>query len=300
MKSLSEIIAKAKLRKQHKIVVVAAHDMPVLEAIKKAYTENLVEPLLIGDSQSIKKIGNQIEFQLNENWIVHEPDDIKAANLAVKLINEGKADILMKGLISTAPLLKAILKSETGLKDKETISHVAVFESKFYSKLLGITDAAMNIAPSILEKIDIINNAVSVFHKLEVEKPKVAVLAPIEFVNTKIESTVHASEIAKMHRDGKIPGCIIDGPLALDNAISREAAEHKGIHSEVAGDADILVVPDLNTGNALYKSMVYLGGATPASVIIGAKVPFVLTSRADSEYSKHASIALATLLDSKS
>ena len=299
MQTLSEIISKAKLGKQQRIAVVAAHDLPVLEAVKKAYIENIIEPLLIGDYHIIKHISKKIAFNLKEEWIVNEPNDIKAATLAVELINNGKADILMKGMISTAPLLKAILKNNSGLKDKNTISHVAVFESKYYPKLFGVTDAAMNIAPTLEEKVDIINNAVSVFHKLGVQNPKVAVLTPIEFVNSKIESTLHASELTKMSQNNIITGCIIDGPLALDNAISLEAANHKGINSKVAGDADILVVPDLNTGNILYKSLVYFGGAIPASVIIGAKVPFVLTSRADSEFSKHASIALASILDPK-
>ncbi|HEX2936794.1 MAG TPA: phosphate acyltransferase, partial [Bacteroidales bacterium] len=218
------------------------------------------------------------------------------AYIAVELIREGKADILMKGMISTAPLLKAVLHKEKGIKKADTLSHFALFETKYYKKLLGVTDAAMNIAPTLEEKKAIIINAVDILQRIGYKKPKVAAVTPLEIVNPKIESTVHAQKLKELNKCGDIPGCIVDGPLALDNALSLEAAEHKGIQSEVSGDSDIIMVPDLNSGNILYKSLIYLGGASSAAVIAGAQVPIVLTSRSDNHYTKLLSIALAAAL----
>jgi phosphate butyryltransferase len=202
----------------------------------------------------------------------------------------------MKGLVSTAPLLKAVLNKEEGLRKGNTLSHFALIESPNYHKLFGVTDAAMNIAPEFHEKVDILNNAVDVFHGLGKENPKVAVLGPLEVVNPKIDSTAHAAMLAKMNNRGQIKNCLVDGPFAVDNAVSKEAAEHKGIYSEVAGDADILMTPELNSGNILYKTLMFMGGCTSAAVIMGAKVPVVLTSRADTEKSKMMSIALAAAM----
>ena len=220
----------------------------------------------------------------------------KASIKAVSLIKDNKADILMKGLVSTAPLLKAVLDKENGLRKGATLSHFALIESPYYHKLIGVTDAAMNIAPEFAEKVDIVNNAVEVFHRLGNKNPKVAIIGPLEIVNPKIESTSHAAMLTVMNNRGQITGCIIDGPFAIDNAVSKEAAEHKGIHSDVAGDADILVTPELNSGNVLYKTLMFLGGCTSAAVIMGARVPIVLTSRADTDKSKMMSIALAAAM----
>ncbi|MFC2104620.1 phosphate acyltransferase, partial [Bacteroidota bacterium] len=195
-----------------------------------------------------------------------------------------------------APLLKAVLDKENGLTKGSTLSHFALIESPYYHKLIGITDAGMNIMPNFNEKVHIINNAVEVFHRLGVKNPKVAIVGPLEVVNPKIESTAHAAMLTVMNRRGQIQGCIVDGPFAVDNAVSKKAAEHKGIVSDVAGDADIMVAPELNSGNMLYKTLMFMGGCTSASVIMGAKVPIVLTSRADEEKSKMMSIALAAAM----
>lgn len=297
MKSLNELKALARKKNENRLAVVAANDEPVLKAVQQAIKDQFIQPILIGDAFEIRAICQSIGLDVNSGLeIIDEPDPSKAAYIAVELVRKGKADILMKGMISTAPFLKAIIHKEKGIKKTGTLSHFALFETKYYHKLLGLTDAAMHIAPTLDEKKEIINNAVHIMHRLGYSNPKVAIVTPLEVVNHKIESTVHASLLKEMNLKNEIIGCIIDGPLALDNAVSFKAAEHKGIHSNVAGDADILVVPDLNSGNILYKSIIFLGDASSAAVITGAEVPIVLTSRSDSDHSKLLSIALAVAL----
>ncbi len=295
-KSLNDIINIAKGKETRRLAVAAAADMPVLKAVKNAYLEGIIIPVLVGNKTEIERICKEINFDLSGIEIYEENIPAISSVKAVALIKEGKADILMKGLVSTAPLLKAVLDKENGLTKGSTLSHFALIESPYYNKLIGITDAGMNILPSLNEKVDIINNSVEVFHRLGIKIPKVAVVGPLEVVNPKIESTTHAAMLAVMNRRGQIQGCIVDGPLAIDNAVSKKAAEHKGVVSDVAGDADILVAPDLNSGNMLYKTLMFMGGCTSAAVIMGAKVPIVLTSRADADKSKMMSIALAAAM----
>jgi phosphate butyryltransferase len=297
MKHLSEIVEKAKIKGVRRLVVAAADDDTVLNAIKVVKTEGYIVPILIGNKNNIQKIASDINFNLTGTEIIDETEPAVIARKAVSLINEGKADILMKGLIATAVLLKAVVDKEHGLRKNNIISHVTLFESRYYHKLLAATDVAMNIAPSLEEKINILNNAVEVMHKLGITNPKVAVVAPVETINEKIESTIHAALLTMMNKRQQISGCLVDGPLAFDNAISAEATQHKKINSEVAGDADIVLVPDLDSGNILYKSLLFMGNAVSAAVITGAKVPIVLTSRADSEHGKVMSIALAAVLE---
>lgn len=296
LKSLSDIVELAKAKETRRLVVAAAADKPVLEAVKNAYQEGIIIPVLVGNKSEIERISKEINFDLSNIDIYEENDPSKAPVKAVALIKEGKADILMKGLVSTAPLLKAVLDKENGLRKAATLSHFALIESPYYHKLIGVTDAAMNIAPEFNDKVNIINNSVEVFHRLGNMNPKVAIVGPLEVVNPKIESTTHAAMLTVMNQRGQIKGCIIDGPFAIDNAVSKEAAEHKGITGEVAGDADILVAPDLNSGNILYKTLMFMGGCTSAAVIMGARVPVVLTSRADTDKSKMMSIALAAAM----
>jgi phosphate butyryltransferase len=295
MQSLSELIAIAKAKPVQRLVIAAADDTTVLKAAKDAVNKGFISPLLVGNKQKILDICKQIDFDKGLE-IIDEPDSGKSCYKAVDIINEGKADILMKGLVTTATLLKAVLDKNSGIVKNNLLSHFALFESKYYHKLFGVTDVAMNIAPTFEEKVSILSNAVVIMHTLGNNNPKVALLAPVETVNTKIESTVHASMLTMMNKRNQIKGCIVDGPLSLDNAVSHEASVHKGIISDVAGDADILMVPELNSGNILYKSLIFLGGASTAAVITGAKVPIVLTSRADSEETKLLSIAFAAAL----
>lgn len=296
LKSLNDIIESAKQKETRRLAVAAAADKPVLEAVKNAYQEGIIIPVLVGNKAEIEKISKEIDFDLTGIEIHAEDNPAISSVKAVQLIREGKADILMKGLVSTAPLLRAILDKEKGLTKGSTLSHFALIESPYYHKLIGVTDAAMNVAPDFNEKIHIINNSVEVYHRLGIKEPKVAIIGPLEVVNPKIESTTHGALLNVMNQRGQVKGCKIEGPLAIDNAVSKEAAEHKGIVSEVAGDADILVAPDLNSGNILYKSLMFMGGCTSAAVIMGAKVPVVLTSRADTDKSKMMSIALAAAM----
>ncbi|MBC8320281.1 MAG: bifunctional enoyl-CoA hydratase/phosphate acetyltransferase [Bacteroidetes bacterium] len=293
---LSSLVELAKSKPKRKIAVAAAGDYHVLQAIAKASAEGLVEPILVGEKTAIKKIAKEIGFNLRKIEIIDIDDDYEASLEATKLISHGKAEILMKGLVSTGLLLKAILDKDFGLRTGTLLSHVALFETPYYHKLLGLTDAAMNVDPGLEEKIDIIKNAVKVFHRLSNLNPKVAILGSVETINPKMEATMHAATISMMNYRKQIKGCIIDGPLALDGAISKRAAELKNITSDVAGDADLILAPDINGANILYKSLNFLGGAMSAAVIMGAKVPVVLTSRGDTEKSKFLSIALAAAI----
>ncbi len=292
-KKLEEILMIAQKKKNSRLVVASAEDKPVLEAVKFAYEKGLVEPILVGDIEKIKDISKEIDFKLEDKWLIKADSSKEAAEIAVLYIKEKKADILMKGLLKTATFLKAILNRENGIKKRRVLSHIALFELEHYHKLLAVTDAAMNIYPTLEEKVEIIKNGVEIFHKLNIELPKVAVLAAVEVVNSKMNASTDAALLTIMNKRNQITGAIIDGPLGLDNAISKEAAEHKKIESEVSGDCDILVAPDINSGNILYKSMSYIANGTVAAVLMGATAPIVLTSRSDSKESKLYSIALA-------
>ncbi len=292
-KSLGNFVDAAVRKGKKRIAVAVAQDDDVLRAIQAAMQAGIVIPLLVGDQKEIRKSADSVAFDLSGIEIIHEPDKQRACAETVKLVHEGRADILMKGLVSTGILLKAILDKDTGLLSGSLLSHVAFFETPHYHKILCLTDAALNINPDFNEKVAIVNNAVAVCQRLGISKPRVAILAPVETVNPKMEATVHAAMLTLMQKRNQITGCLIDGPLALDNAVSADAVRHKGLVSEVAGDADILVAPDLNSGNILYKSLNFLGGAVAAAVVSGARVPVVLTSRADQEKSKFFSIALA-------
>jgi phosphate butyryltransferase len=294
--SLEELLIYASSGPRRRIAVAAAADLHVLEAVKKACELKIVNAILIGNRDEIVSILESINFPKEGIEIIDESDPVLACVKAVSLIRNGNAEILMKGMVPTATLLKEVLNKEYGLRKAETLSHFALFQTSYYHKLLGISDAAMNISPKAAEKVTIIENAVEIMHKIGVENPKVAILAPLETVNPKITSTVDAEILTQMNRKNQIRNCIIHGPLALDNAISKDAAAQKGIISEVAGDADILISPDLNSGNILYKSMIFLSDGIVAAIITGATAPIVLTSRADSEINKLYSIALAASL----
>jgi len=295
--SLNAFVELAKAKPKRKIAVAAAADEPVLEAVCNAMKDGIIEPILVGERVAIEEIARKINFDLSGVEIIDIKDPYEASVKAVSIVREGKAQIIMKGLVSTGPLMKAVLDKEKGLRKGGTLSHIAFFETQFYHKLIAVTDAALNVAPEFDEKVEIVKNAVEAYHKLGIKNPKVAVVSAVETVNPKMDATIHAAMMTQMNRRGQIKGCIIDGPLALDNAVSEEAAHHKGIKSEVAGDVDIIMCPDINSGNVLYKSLNFLGGAVAAAVIMGAKVPVVLTSRADSDKSKQMSIALAAAME---
>ncbi len=304
MNRISEIIEKAKTLGRRRLAVASAQEAAVLEAVADAYREGIAEPILVGEPGAIARAAAEANkgsgVDISSFRIVEEPTLAGAAARAVALVRSGEAEFLMKGIIDTSLLLRVALNKETGLNAGRLASHVAVIEVPTYHKLLIVTDAALNIAPDLSAFVDIIDSAVAVANALEVKTPKVALLAAVEKVNPeKMPCTVTASVLTQMNRRGQIKNCIVDGPLALDNAISAESARIKKIQSDVAGDADILVVPDIEAGNILYKCLLDLAGAKGAAVIMGASVPMVLTSRADSAETKLASIALASLLGDK-
>ncbi|MFP4469180.1 MAG: bifunctional enoyl-CoA hydratase/phosphate acetyltransferase [Bacteroidales bacterium] len=293
IKHLLDLVEEAKSKKTRKLVLAAAGDEDAMLAVKNAANHGIIEPILVGDMPKIRDIAKRINFDISKLECYEEPDKMEASRKATSLIKEGKAEILMKGAVGTGTLMKAVLDKEKGLRKGDTLSHVAVFESPYYHKLLGVTDAAMNVNPDLETKIAIIKNAIEVFHKLGNSNPKVAIVGSVETVNPRMEATMHAATISMMNYRKQITGCIIDGPLAIDNAISRKSAELKNITSDVAGDTDIIMAPDIDGGNILYKTLNFLGGAVSAAVIMGAKAPVVLTSRSDSDKSKFLSIALA-------
>jgi phosphate butyryltransferase len=276
-----------------RMAVVAAHDEAVLASLKPVHELGLIQPTLIGDKEEIFRIADQIGFKVDGLNIIKELDNRSSAELAVNLVVSGDADIIMKGNLQTADLLKAVLEKDKGLRTGNLISHCGLYEVPGYSRLLLVTDAGINIAPDLKQKTQIIRNAVSVMNAIGVEQPKVAAVAAVELVNPSMQATLDAAALAKMSQRGQLGNCLVDGPLGMDNAISLEAAKHKNINSEVAGAADIILVPDIETGNVLVKSMVFLFKVRSCGVIAGAKVPLVVTSRAESSDTKYNSILLA-------
>lgn len=298
-KSFKALLELAAEKGPKKVVVAVAQDKDVLSAIKEATRLNIAEPILVGDKEKIVAIAKEINFDLENIEIINEEDGALACRIATELVSTNKSYVLMKGLIDTGIIMKQVLDKEIGLRTGNIISHVAVFDIPTYHKVFIVTDAAMNIAPDLNQKKQIIENAVALAQALDIETPKVAVLAAMEKVSPKMEATVHAKELKDMNTRGEITGCIIDGPLALDNAVSKESAKLKGITSEVGGDADILLAPTIESGNFLYKSLTFLGNAKSAGLILGTKAPIVLTSRADNDEAKLNSIALAVLMASR-
>jgi len=293
---LAQLIAQVNGPK--KVAVAAAADSHVLEAVNEARADGMIVPILFGVKADIEKVAQSIGMDLSSVEVVDCATLEQAAELAVKAVSSGKADILMKGQLDTAIILRAVLNKDYGLRTGKQLSHVLVFDAPLadYGRLFMMTDGAMNIEPDLKAKIAIVENAVTVAHCLGLERPKVAMLAAVEVVNPDMSTAVDDAIISKMGDRGQIKGAIIDGPLALDNAVSLESAKIKKIESPVAGQADILVVDNIDVGNVFYKTLVYFAKARVAGVIMGATKPFVLTSRADDEATKYNSIALACVL----
>jgi len=297
VKSIKEIREKARRSSQvRKIAVAAAEDEEVLLAVKGAMEEGLAEPVLIGNEGKVREIAKRIGLDLSAIDLIHETDPFQAARKAVALVRKGETHVVMKGMLATATFLKAILEKEYGLRLDGVLSHVAVFETSYLDRLLLVSDCAMNISPDLTAKTAILNNIMPVAKALDIPEPKVAVIAAVETVNQDMTATKDAALLTMMNRRGQIKGMLAEGPLALDNAISLESALHKGIKSEVAGKADVILVPDIETGNVLYKALVYFAQAKNAGIIMGAAAPVVLTSRSDSADAKINSIALGILV----
>jgi phosphate acetyltransferase len=261
----------------------------------EAGQQGLIDPILVGPAAKINQIARSLRISLDHVQIVDTPHSHASASKAVELIREGRAALLMKGSLHTDELLGAVVAGATGLRTERRISHVFIMDVPTYHKLLIVTDAAINIAPSLEDKADICRNAIDLVVSLGLENPKVAILAAVETVTSKMPATIDAAALCKMADRGQIKGGVLDGPLAFDNAISKHAAEIKGIRSAVAGDPDILLAPDLEAGNILAKQLIYLAKADSAGLVLGARVPIILTSRSDSVRSRIASCAVAML-----
>jgi len=296
MKNFDDLLAKAKEQKTKTIVATKAEDPTTLLALKEACDEGFAKGILIGEKIAIEKELNKLNFVKGIEDIIDIKDPVEASNESVKIISRGAGDILLKGLLHTDILLSAVLNKEWGLRTGKMLSHVLIIKVPAYRKLLFITDAAMNIGPDLECKKHILQNAIDLAGKLHVQDIKAACLAAVEDVNPKMQCTLDAASLSKMADRGQIKGAKVDGPLAFDNAISPKAVEIKGIKSAVAGDADILLVPEIESGNILFKGLVYFAEeSTAAGIILGAKCPIALLSRADSDRSKFYSLVLCAL-----
>ncbi len=291
----NELIAATHDLNPIRTAVVHPCDALSLTGALEAASQGLIEPVLIGSKTKISAAADEAERSLDGIELVDVPHSHAAAENAVALVRKGAADAIMKGKLHTDELMDAVLDRERGLRTERRMSHIFAFDVPHYPKPLFITDAAINIYPDLNDKRDIIQNAIDLAQALGIAEPKVAILSAVETVTPKIASTVDAAALCKMADRGQITGGILDGPLAFDNAISKSAATTKGIVSDVAGDADILVAPDLEAGNMLAKQLIYLAGAESAGIVLGARVPIILTSRADGAQSRLASCALAQL-----
>ncbi len=293
LSDLENLIRKKQLKRT--LALAVSQDVYSLEAIYRAYKEGIVVPIFVGDEKLTKEIIKDKGFEFEDVEFINELDHEKCVKISVQLVHDGKAHSLMKGKVATPVLLKGVLNREWGLRAGRLLSHFALFEVDTYHKLIGVTDVAMNIAPNLQDKIAIVNNSVAYFNKLGIDKPKIAVLGAIEMVNENMQATLDAALLSKMQQRDQIKNCIIDGPLAFDNAVSFDSAKHKNIKSAVAGNTDLLLMPDIEVGNVLYKTLVFFAKAKVASVVLGASAPIVLTSRSDSQESKYYSILLAAL-----
>jgi phosphate butyryltransferase len=293
LRSIDDLRNLAMKVNRKKIAVVFAHDDHVIEAIKEASDLGLVDPVLIGDAKEIERLINDLKLK-KPYQVINELDGEKATKIAMDLINSKKVEVLMKGLIDTKVLLKGVVNSDYGIKDAKLLSHVGLVSYPNFPKVLFATDGAMNISPNVEQKIMIIEAAVKLAKSLGYDKPKVGIVSAVEKVNPKIASTLDAKEIVEYYRDKDID-FYVDGPFAVDNLVSMDSVKQKQITSIVGGDADILVFPNLDGGNIFYKTSVFLAGGKSAGLVLGAKVPIVLTSRADTAEAKLNSIILAVL-----
>lgn len=292
MKKISELRNRIDGSRSKVLVLAGAEDKPALSAVMKSYHEGIITPVFVGEKDKIKSRCKEMGYPLDGLSVHHTESVEECIETSVKLVRSGEANIIMKGSVKTPDLLKGVLNKEWGLNPGGMLSHFALFESEHYPKLFAITDVAINIAPDVDAKKRIVENTVGFMRRLGVETPKVAALAAIEMVNPKMQATLDADALTKLNESGEIKDCKVFGPLAFDCAMSPSRAKHKGIENEVAGHADILLVPNIETGNALYKSLLMFSQPQVASVVVGAGAPIVLTSRTDSDQTKFNSILL--------
>lgn len=296
IQTFDQLLAAAQASGPRRVAVAAAHDPEVLVSIDEAQRLGVATATLIGDSQAIAAIAAAEGLALDETEIVHQTDEILAARRAVTLAREGRADVVVKGQLKTDQLLTAVLDRHTGVRDKKLLTHVGLFEIPGYERLIYVSDSGVVLYPTIWQKLEIVRNAVDVAHRLGLAEPKVALLAAFETVHPKATVSVDALALARMAEQGWVKGAVVDGPLALDLAISPESARIKRAKSPVAGHADVLIVPSVPAGNIAAKGMLYFGGARMAGVVGGAKAPVIINSRADNAETRLLSMALAAVL----
>lgn len=296
LKTYDEIVERACQLGPKTIAVAKPDSIDVMFALEQARQKGMINSILVGDKEKIINIGRKLNIDLLKYEVIDTANDSDAANTTVKLVREKQAELLMKGMLGTAQILKAVLSKEIGLRTKRLLSHAYTLSLKKYNKLLTITDAAMNIAPTLEQKAQIMQNVIEFCQSLEIKQPKIAALAALEMVNPNMQATIDAACLSKMAQRGQITGAIVDGPLAFDNAVSRKAAMHKGINSSISGEIDAVLVPDIESGNILAKSLVYLADAEPAGVLLGTASPVILVSRSDTALAKVRSIALGILM----
>ena len=300
MNNFDALLEQVKSCSMKKLAVAVAEDDAVLGAVEEAKKRKIADAILVGDEDKIRSIAAEINMDVDQFEILDVKDHTEAALTAVKLVHDGKADMYMKGLIDTKGFLKSVLDKEVGLRTGKPLSHVCLFEIEGYEKMFFLTDVAFIPYPTLEDKVGIINNTVEVAHACGVECPKVAPLAAVEVVNPKMPATVEAAELTKMNEEGKITGCIVDGPLSMDLAIDPEAARHKGATGrKIVGDADILLFPDIHAGNLVYKTLVHTAHVKNGNVLTGTKAPVILTSRSDDLETKVNSITVAAIVAEK-
>lgn len=298
IRTFAGLLEAAKAKGPKTVAVAAGHQAEVMLAGLDAEMAGLAEVILVGDADQIHAIARENSFDISRMEVVHAPQPREAAYQVMKLVSEGKADVAMKGKVETSDFLRAALSKELGLRTGRLFTHVAVFEIPEFDRLIFISDAGVVVAPDLEQKVEIVQNAILVAHGLQIKLPRVAVLAATEVVNPRIPTTLDAANLSKMADRGQIQGGLVDGPLALDNAISPESARIKGIKSEVAGYADILIAPDIEAGNVLAKAITYFAQGKMAGVVVGARCPLILPSRSDTREAKLVSLALGMMLAS--
>lgn len=282
------------------VAVVAAHDAHTLEAVLKTKDEGILDHILIGKKDDIIKIGNELGYDVSPDVIIDSDTDEDAVAKGLDLIKTGGADFLQKGILQTSTLLKGVVNKENGIKARDTLSNVALLDIPAYHKVVGLTDGGMVMYPTLEQKKDIIDNAVEVYKALGYDNPKVAVLCAVETLNPKMPETVDAAELKKMNQEGIIKDCVVEGPISFDLALDPEAAKIKGYESPVAGDADIIIMPDISAGNLTSKALTVLGGAMMAGIVMGAKCPIALNSRSAAFEEKYYSLlACAYMMSAK-
>jgi phosphate butyryltransferase len=296
--NFSQLMDEARRVGPKAVVVATPHEPELLLAAQDAEKEGIANITLVGDRELIRRLAAEHHIDISRMIMIHEPDSTLVARKVMELLRIGHADLAMKGKLETGDFLRAALDREVGLRVGRLFTHVAVFEIPGFDRLLYVTDSGVVVAPTLEQKVEIVQNVIMVAQRLGVETPKVAILAATEMVNPKIPTTMDAANLAKMADRGQIQGGLVDGPLALDNAISAESAEIKGIHSPIAGNADILVAPDVEAGNMLAKAITYFAKGKMAGVVVGGKTPLIVASRSDPHETKLMSMALGVVLAS--